>query len=244
MTDGNRNALWSFLGLSAVYLSADFWLATQGGDVRLPSPIEVKLGSNAAAVYGLFVVIPVFAAFLYVTRELIGPRTQSRLARIPHPFGLAIDLDVRLDRRVLAIIAALFMVIPAAAVVHLENKMLKGRVGVSISKQEKLIRDGISFDRRICLETTSSHGCTVAKDWKSHLFRLHALTPLLSGEYENAFQYDPTDCRGREGACKGLTFFPVLEPWLMVLAGIGVLSFWGRVCWLILRPQRSEAKKS
>lgn len=243
MTDGNRNALWSFLGLSAVYLSADFWLATQGGDVRLPSPIEVKLGSNAAAVYGLCIVIPVFAAFLYVTRALLGSRTYPRLARIPHPFGLAIDLDVRLDRRVLALIAALFMVVPAAAVVHLENKMLKGRVGVSLAKQEKLIGNGIHFDQRICLETSVSHGCTVAEDWKSHLFRPHALAPLLSGDYENVFQYDPTDCRGREGACKGLTFFPFLESWLMVLAGIGVLFYWSWVCWLILRPQRSEATR-
>lgn len=242
MTEGNRAALWTLLGLSSVYLAVDFWLATQGGDVRLPSPVEVKLGSHAAAVYGLFIVVPVFAAFLYVTASLLGPRTLPRLARLPHPFGLSIDLSTRLDRRVLGIVTFLFLLVPAAAVVHLENKMLKGQVVVSLSRQTKLQADGVAFDPNICLKADDDYGCTVANDWRSHLFRGHALKPLLSGDYENAFQYDPKDCRGHEGACKGLTFFPFLGPWLMVLAGLYVLAYWFRLVWLILLPRLPETK--
>lgn len=235
-----RGTFWSLLGLNTCFVAANFWLATQGGDVRLPAPVEVEVEAKAAAVYGLVLVMPMFAFFLYVTSELLGPRHLSRLARLPYVFGVKLDRS-RLQRRLGCAWVGLLLILPMAAVVHFENKMLKGTVIVSPSRQVTLAREGVVFNDAMCLSNAAPYGCIVSNSATTHLFRVAAVPPLLSGEYENAFQYDPNGCGELGGKCKGLTFFPFFEPWVLLLLGGALFVYWVLVVRRIVAQPRSAS---
>ena len=67
---------------------------------------------------------------------------------------------------------------------------------------------------------------------------------LLSGDFENAFQYDPVGCSTKQDSCKGLTFFPFLQPWLFLLMGIGLFGYWLHVGWLFVKPSARKEKQA
>lgn len=237
MSPEKSGIFWSSVGLYTCITTFNFWAASQGGDLRIPSLVEIKSEGRSAAVYGLLVVVPMYALFLYLTWELLGKRTIGRLSRLPRAFGIALNTKNRLQRRLTAAWVALLMAFPLAGVVHFENKMLNGTLIVSPSRQAKLLSDGVAVDRAMCLTNDATYGCVVADDAPSHLFRLSAVPALLTGEYENAFQYDPVGCGEPTGPCKGLTFFPFFEPWLLLLSGCALFALWFAVLRKILAPR-------
>ena len=238
MTSKQQNNLWSVIGLVSVYLAIDFWLATQGGDVNLPSPVQIDAINHSAAIYGLIIVGLTFASFLYITHSLLKNKSK-RLKRLPEPFGITFKLTEKLDRKTLILTTAIFMLLPMASIIHMENKMLKGRVNVSAEKQIKLAKNGIAFNPKMCInENKGAYGCILAENWSSHLFNIEPVYPLLSGDFENAFQYNSINCSGNsDGKCKGLTFFPFFQPWLFILLGLGLFIYWCYIVWLLIRKR-------
>ncbi len=241
MTLKQQNHLWSFLGLVCLYISIDFWLATQGGDVNLPSPISISVEDNAAAVYGLIMVIPTFFAFLYITAHIANINKKKRLSRFPKPFNLEIDVKNNLDRKIMFFFFFIYLIVPMASIVHMENKMFKGTLFISPTKLKKIKTDQIPFDKEMCISQHGVYGCIIANDFNSHLFNVKPVPSLLSRKFNNVFQYHPfngCDKAKAKSRCKGITFFPFFQPWLLFLLGLTLFIYWGRLLWFLLKKKK------
>ena len=241
MTKQQQNNLWTVLGVTSVILAINFWIASQGGRVNFNSPVQMGEINHSASIFGLFFVIFTYLLFLYTTLVLLSSKKRKRLKRLPHPFNLKIQFKNKktrnLNKLILILTVIIFMVIPMASIIHLENKMLKGVVVINSSALKKLKQNGL-YNENICLSVKNNYPCAIAVNWKTHLLRTEIGALVLSGNYRNDFRYDPKNCSKKTCEIKGLTFFPFIQPWLYVLLGLATFILWSSVLWKMIRSNK------
>jgi hypothetical protein len=208
MDESAFTKVWTTLGLTALYMSANALLHAQGSELFFPFPGLNDATRYAATVYGMMVSIPVLFVLLLLTRRYALRYGASRWStRVPVAFNLSIDPKDRegLGPHYQATFVAAFLVVPVVLQIFLLAKF---------------------FDGTITHEATER---VFANDIWGHLgFRTGTGEVLPADVLSGDYRYG--------GVQHGIDFYPVLQSWLFLLLVAVLVGSTGRCLTHLWRP--------
>lgn len=200
--------VWTTLGLTALYMSANALLHAQGSELFFPFPGLNDATRYAATVYGMMVSIPVLFVLLLLTRRYALRYGESRWStRVPVAFNLSIDPEDRegLGPHYQATFVVAFLVVPVVLQIFLLAKFFDGAI---------------------------THECTkrvFANDIWGHLgFRTGPGGTFPADVFSGDYRYG--------GVEHGIDFYPVVESWLFLLLVAVLVGSTGRCLLHLWRP--------
>lgn len=221
-----KNILWLLLGAACTYCVVAFWFASQSHTIGIPLPLQIRPGSNLVAIFALPITYLLFIPFLHLSRQMLEEYPHAKIARLIFPYQFIMNIKNKFDFRLLFIVAAVFFTLPMAGIIHLENKMLSGRAAISFEQSQKLKDRNKPIDEEICTRVDDQYGCVIAENWHQHLLSAGAIALPFWGDTNNAVKYDPDDCNVTSLNCKGVSFFPFIQPWLYLLIALYTFRLW------------------
>jgi hypothetical protein len=179
--------IWTYVGLANLYLSFNIASHMHGSEFFLPFIRLDSVNDYAAAVYGIFITVPIGILVFILTREFCKISNFSHWAkRIPIAFGFPIEFGSKLGKAYQAFFLVIFLVLPAFANIDFLNKFFHGTI----------------YDR----ETQTVISVSLEHLWPDR--------DLLDSHGKKGYRYGEANDASKK---PGIDIFPVIIPWVIVL---------------------------